>query len=157
MHILDSLLYGKAIVMILSFRTDRSRQTVQTQISLIRVYIVCNSLCIFWVHHSTVNRPCSNLRVITANFSGVQIFRIFTVHCWNFRAITADFSSVPIFRIFTATWSVNGSPQLKWMVVQTYFQPSLSSTEFCQKWSHTLTMQTQGVYERKKEYHLKDL
>ena len=38
-------------VMILSFWTDRSGQTVQTQIrlrsSLIRVYTVCNSVCIF--------------------------------------------------------------------------------------------------------------
>ena len=56
--------------MILSFRTDRSGQTVQTQISLIKIYTVCNSFCIFWTHCSTVNRPCSNFRVITANFLG---------------------------------------------------------------------------------------
>ena len=41
--------------MIISFRTDRSRQTVQTQIrlllegsSLIRVFSVCYSICIFF-------------------------------------------------------------------------------------------------------------
>ena len=47
--------------------------------SLIRVYTVCNSGCIFWVHYSSVKPSCSNFRVITANFLGVRIFRIFTV------------------------------------------------------------------------------
>ena len=67
-------------VMILSFRTDRSGQTVQTQITLllIRVYTVCNSGCIFWVHYSLVKPSCSNFRVITANVLGVRIFRNFT-------------------------------------------------------------------------------
>ena len=38
--------------MILSFRTDRSGQSVQSQIRLllIRVYTVCHSVCIFWMH-----------------------------------------------------------------------------------------------------------
>ena len=38
----------------------------------------------FWVHYSLVKPSCSNFRVITANFWGVRIFRIFTVHviCW---------------------------------------------------------------------------
>ena len=40
-----------------------------------RVYTVC----IFWMHYSTVKPSCLNFRVITANFSGVRIFRIFTV------------------------------------------------------------------------------
>ena len=31
------------------------------------------------MHYSTVKPPFSNLRVITASFSGVRIFRIFTV------------------------------------------------------------------------------
>ena len=70
-------------VMILSFRTDRSWQTLQTQIrlrsSLIRVYTVCNSLSIFWMHHCMVKPLCSNFRAITATFSGVRIFRSFTV------------------------------------------------------------------------------
>ena len=41
-------------IIFLSFRTDRSGQTVQTQIRLllIRVYTVWNSLCIFWMHYS---------------------------------------------------------------------------------------------------------
>ena len=75
-------------VIFLSFRTDRSGQTVQTQIrlllesSLIRVYAVCNSGCIFWVHYSSIKPSCSNFRVITANFLGVRIFRIFTVVYW---------------------------------------------------------------------------
>ena len=70
--------------MILSFQTDRSWQTVQTQISwsnLIRVYTVCNFGCIVWVHYSSVKPSCSNFRMTTANFLGVRIFRIFTVPC----------------------------------------------------------------------------
>ena len=50
---------------------DRSWQTVLTQIRLllIRFYTVCNSVCIFWTHLSTVKQSCSNFRVITAKFS----------------------------------------------------------------------------------------
>ena len=72
--------------MILSFRTDRSGQTVQTQSSVIRVYTVCNSLCTFWTHYSTVNPRCSNFRVITANFSGVRFFRIHSDYSARFQA-----------------------------------------------------------------------
>ena len=55
--------------MILCFQTDGSGQTVQTQ-SLIRVYKVCNSVCIFWTHYSPIKPPCSNFRVIeTKHFS----------------------------------------------------------------------------------------
>ena len=35
--------------------------------------------CTFWTHYSMVEPPCSNLRGITANFSGVRNFRSFTV------------------------------------------------------------------------------
>ena len=48
--------------------------------SLIRVYIVCHSVCIFWTHYSMVEQHSSNFRVITTNVLGVQIFRKFTVH-----------------------------------------------------------------------------
>ena len=63
----------KITVMILSFRTDRSSQTMQTQIrllrsSLIRVYTVCYSVYIFWANSSVVKRFCSNFRIITAIF-----------------------------------------------------------------------------------------
>ena len=57
-------------VMILSFRTDRSGQTVQTQIRLLRVstlYTVCYSVYIIWAHFSVVKPCCSNIRMITAN------------------------------------------------------------------------------------------
>ena len=69
-------------VMILSFQTDMPGQTVQTQIrsSLIRVYTVCQSVCIIWTHYSMVELHSSNFRVITTNFFGVRIFRKFTVH-----------------------------------------------------------------------------
>ena len=40
----------------------------QTAPSLIRVYTVCNSLCIFWMHYSKERPSCSTFRVITANF-----------------------------------------------------------------------------------------
>ena len=59
-------------VMILSFWIDRSWRTVQTQIrlknSLIRVYTVCNSDYIFWMHDSKVEPHCSNFRISTAVF-----------------------------------------------------------------------------------------
>ena len=81
-----------ATVMILSFGTGRSGQTMQTlirgavwsgstlfaiytvcstdpdQTAPIRVYTVCNSICIFWMHYSTVKPSCLNFSVITANF-----------------------------------------------------------------------------------------
>ena len=62
-------IFRKFTVMILSFRMDRSWQTVQTQrSSLIRVYTVCNSVCIFWTHDSIVEPHCSNFRISTAIF-----------------------------------------------------------------------------------------
>ena len=67
-------------VMILSFRTDRPGQTVQTQIRLL----------LEEEHYSSVKPSCTNFRVITANSLGVRIFRIFTVigqpeQCTHFR------------------------------------------------------------------------
>ena len=75
--------------MFLSFQTDglwaNSADPDQTAhrgavcvSSLIRVYTVYLSICTFWTHYSIVELPCSNFRVITANFSGVRNFRIFT-------------------------------------------------------------------------------
>ena len=70
---------------ILSFRTDTTLQTVQTQIrlllriSLIRVYTVCHCVCIFWTHYSMVEPNSSNIRIFTATFSSVPIFIILTV------------------------------------------------------------------------------
>ena len=72
-------------VMILSFGTDRSGQTVQNRSdcskrsSLIRVYTVCHSVCFVWTHYSMVEPHSSNFRVITTNFLGVRIFRKITV------------------------------------------------------------------------------
>ena len=73
-------------VMILNFRTDRSEQTVPTQIrlllqersSLIRVYTVCHSVCIFKTHYP-VAEPRSKFYDNYSNFSGIQIFWHFTV------------------------------------------------------------------------------
>ena len=47
--------------------------------SLIRVYTVCHSVCIFWTLYCMVKPPCSNFRIITAIFWGVWIFWIVMV------------------------------------------------------------------------------
>ena len=71
----------KITVMIQNFRTDRSRQTVQTQIrsSLIRIFTVCYSICIFLKKHNKLWSVFSNFRQITSKFSGVLKLRNFTV------------------------------------------------------------------------------
>ena len=75
LHLRQSFVYAQYTVnypvMILSFRTDRS--------SLIRVYTVCNSGCIFQMHYFLVKPSCSVFRMITPNFWGIRIFRGFTV------------------------------------------------------------------------------
>ena len=63
--------------MILSFLTDRSEQTLETQ-NTIRIYTVCHFACIFWTYYSMVKTPCSNVKMITKNF-GCPILRIFTI------------------------------------------------------------------------------
>ena len=45
-----------------------------------RVCTGCYSVYIFWTHFSMVKPCCSNFRMITANFSGVRIFRRFMVY-----------------------------------------------------------------------------
>ena len=50
--------------------------------------IVCHSVCIFWMHYSMVKQPCSNVRVIKTNFSGVRIFKIYD------KILTATISSM---------------------------------------------------------------
>ena len=45
---------------------------------MIRVYTVCHSVWTFWMHYSMVEPHSSTVRVFTANFSDVRIFRIFT-------------------------------------------------------------------------------
>ena len=72
-------------ILILSFRTDRSGCrcrsdcSQRSDCSLIRVYIICHSLCNFWTHYSIVKWCCFNFRIFKAIFSGFQIFRIFMV------------------------------------------------------------------------------
>ena len=55
-------------VMVLRFRTDTSGQTVLTLGSLIRVYTVCHSVCIFWTQYCMIKPHCSKFRIITAIF-----------------------------------------------------------------------------------------
>ena len=59
---IPSASFGYITVTFRSFRTDRSWS------SLIRVYTVCNPLCIFWMHYSKETPSCSTFRVITINF-----------------------------------------------------------------------------------------
>ena len=83
-------------VIFLSFRTDRSGLTVQTQIrllleeqsdqglhslrsSLIKVCTVCHSVWIVWAHYSMVEPHSSNFKSDYNKFLGVRIFRKFTV------------------------------------------------------------------------------
>ena len=82
-HFLNSYKSVQNTVMFLSFRTDRSGQTLQTQIRLllIRVYTVCNSLCIFWMHYSKENPSCSTFRMIRINF---QVSKILGVLWYRF-------------------------------------------------------------------------
>ena len=47
--------------------------------SLIRVYSVCYSVCIFWTQCCIVKSNCSNCRTLTVIILGVPVFRIFTV------------------------------------------------------------------------------
>ena len=43
--------------------------------SLIRVYTVCHSICIFWTHSCMAKPHCSNFRLTTAIF---WVFKLFT-------------------------------------------------------------------------------
>ena len=51
----------------------------QSRLLLIRVCVVCNSLCILWMHNSKETPSCSTYRVITTNVLGVRIFRKLTI------------------------------------------------------------------------------
>ena len=79
----EELMRMKTTVMILSFRTDRPGQTVQTQIRLLLESDQGLHCLPFRLHHldsySMVEPHSSNFRVITINILGVRIFRKFTV------------------------------------------------------------------------------
>ena len=75
----------KSILSVLEYRnvpkfSDRqvwANSADPDQTTPLGAYNVCHSI---WMHYSMVMPPCSNCSVITAHFSGVQIFRIFTLH-----------------------------------------------------------------------------
>ena len=75
-------------VMVIIFRTDRSGQTVQTQIRLLledtsdhhQGIHICYSICLVLMKYPKVWHYCLNFRKITAKFSGVRNLRNFTVH-----------------------------------------------------------------------------
>ena len=64
-------------VIILSFRTKRS---CSYRSSLIRVYSVCHSVCLFWMHYHMVKKHCSNFRVITANFQVTEFLGFYSTY-----------------------------------------------------------------------------
>ena len=65
----------ESVIMVLSFWTDRSKQTVQEQSD--QGVTVCHFISIYWIHFSMVEPPYSNFRIITAIFYDVQIFSDF--------------------------------------------------------------------------------
>ena len=76
-------------IIILNIGTDRSEQTVQTQIRLLLMEqsdqgLLCLLFCLHLFEHITalLKSNCSNCRTIMVIISGVPIFRIFTVY-WS--------------------------------------------------------------------------
>ena len=68
--------------MILSFRTGRSGQTEELLEEQSDQGLHCLQCHLQPLDAVLYNKPpCSNFRVITANFSGVRIFRIFGNYC----------------------------------------------------------------------------
>ena len=75
-------IYPICTIMILSFRTDRSGQKVQTQIRLLieeqsdqGLHCLSFRLCIVWTHYSMIEPHSSNFGVITKKNLNVRIFR----------------------------------------------------------------------------------
>ena len=78
-------------VMILSFRTGLGKQCSHPDQTAPDQGQHRLQFRIFGTHYSMVKPHCSNFRVITANFLGVRIFRIFMVlHHWDADANRAD-------------------------------------------------------------------
>ena len=84
-------IYEFNTVKILNIGTCMSEQTVKILIrlllgsSLIRIYTVCHSFCIFWRHYFLVKLNCLILRTTMVAGLGVPIFRVFTViaNCYS--------------------------------------------------------------------------
>ena len=97
-------------VMILCFWTDRSRQTVLTQIGLLlkrnltSIYPVCNSICIFWMHYSVAKPHCSNVRIITVIISGVWFLIFFygNVHTFELDSLGRMDSKIVLFLLWAS-------------------------------------------------------
>ena len=88
-------------VIALSFWTDRSGQTVQTQTrllrSVIRVSTVCYSICNILTKYLKDLPLSLNFRyiyILTAKFSGVQKFRNFTVIILIYRQKTINTQTI---------------------------------------------------------------
>ena len=67
----------------------RPRSDCSQRSSLIRVYTVCNSISIFWIHYWIYLQKCSSLCIIKIIISGVSIFFHF---CCNLK--------IPVVQIF---------------------------------------------------------
>ena len=59
---------------------DQTTPICSNRSSLIRVYMVCHSIFIFWTHYCMLKSPCSNFRIITAIIASVPIFTIEPPH-----------------------------------------------------------------------------
>ena len=122
----------------LSFRTDRSGQTVQTQIrlllersSLIRVYTVCNSLCIVWMHYSKEKPSCSTFRMITANFQVSEILGCLQYSCFmanrGLPVLEAQLAS--LWRRWANKWALSSENVSSEVCDRVTFKPACSATE----------------------------
>ena len=88
-------------VVIQSFRTD---MFAQARPSLIRIYTVCHSVCIFWTYYSMVKAHCSNLRKLQKlqQISLVSECLGYSLnHCLN--AIFTFFSLIKEFLVYLMT------------------------------------------------------
>ena len=71
--------------------------------ALIRVYTVCQSVCILWMHNCKVKQLFSALRVITAIFRFIRIYYFGIPGCWWLGFDMLDKSLItrkPIFGVF---------------------------------------------------------
>ena len=76
------------------------------QVRQLSINTVCHSVCIFGTHCSMGKPHCWSFRLITANFSGVWIFRSFTVplkYCNDFKYSERRSSLI---RVYTVCHSV---------------------------------------------------
>ena len=107
-------IFRKFSVLILSFRMDMSWQIVQTQrSSLIRVYTVSTSVCMFWTHDSIVEPHCLNFRISTAIFRVSDYLGVLRYFSWSSVFSTVETSCcVGVLRPFDIFQVIAGTVKL---------------------------------------------